>query len=101
MQGEAHLAALAERASVVQKNNKAGIAKEKVKHLCVRTFGPHQPILDGNGEIIQPSTRGHPLGPNRPLHLPSALTVAVPFVAVTCPAEKYVMCTSRCLLCGD
>ena len=100
LHGDAHTAALAERATVTRKNCKAGIGSEKITRLCVRTFGPHQPILDGNGEFVVPSTRGHPLGPNRALHWPSNLTEVDNYVEVGCPAARYESCSLSCGLCG-
>ena len=100
LQGDSHLEALAVRAAVIKKNNKAGVGKEKNVHLCVRTFGPHQPILDGSGEIVLPSRRGHPLGNNKALHLPSNLTEVDNYVEVGCPAARYELCSPSCGLCG-
>ena len=100
LQGDNHIAALDERASIVRQNVKSGVSKEKVKHLCVRTFGPHQPILDRFGEIIRPSKKGHPLGDNRPLHFPSNLTEVDNYVEEGCPATRYARCSARCGLCG-
>ena len=54
-------------------NEKHQDTKHRSDRLCVRTFGPHLPVVDRHGEEVFPSKKGHPLGPNRALHLPARL----------------------------
>ena len=97
--GKDHTDALAARAGVRQKNGKAGVSKVKVTNLCVRSFGPHQPIMSCSGELVVPSRKGHPLGRGQ-LHWPSGLLALDPYVPVGCVASRYSPCTDACVLCG-
>ena len=96
---EGHSASLARRAEARRNNIRRGVSHGKVQNLCVRTFGPHQIILDEHGEEVVASKRGHPLGPNKPLHLPSGLLCPDLDDVPGCQASRYSSCTGACLLC--
>ena len=95
----AHAAALARRSEFRRRNLKGSVSQGKVTNLCVCTFGPHQLIVDENGERLLPSKKGHPLGPNRPLYLPSGLLCPYLDAVNGCQASRYRSCTEACLMC--
>ena len=98
---DAQLAAsMAERALWRKQNIKSGLAVGKRKKLCVRSFGPHQVILNAGGEIVQSSLKGHPLGGRgRPMYLPSGLLRPDPVEVTGCPASRLAPCSGKCVLC--
>merc|ERR1712110_1387663 len=48
---------------------------------------------------VKASSKGHPLGNNRALHLPPHLTVAIEDLDLQCEASRYTVCNARCILC--
>ena len=54
-------------------NGKSGKATMKKSGCCMRAFGPYRIIYDANGQVVQASKRGHPLGNGRPFFLPPHL----------------------------
>ena len=95
----AHAATLARRSEFRRRNKRGGLSQGKVTNLCVRTFGPHQLIVDANGERLLTSKRGHPLGDNKPLYLPSGLLRPDLDAVVGCEATRYRPCSAACLMC--
>ena len=51
-------------------NGKSGKGTMKKSGCCMRAFGPYRIVYDANGQVVQASKRGHPLGNGRPLFLP-------------------------------
>ena len=96
-----HRSGLDEAQKTRNENHKAGYSKHKSQRLCVPTFGPHLPVVDRHGEEVVPSKQGHPLGPNRALHLPAHLLEIddFDFHEGRCPAIRFTVCTVRCCLC--
>ena len=91
---------LASRARWRQQNIKGGQVAGKRKNLCVRTFGPHQVVMNAGGEIVELSDTGHPLGGRgTPMYLPSGLLMPDPDSIAGCPASRYAPCTGKCVLC--
>ena len=84
-----------------RKNLHAGNHKMQISKHCVRRFGPIQQIVDTEGNTVKPSRNGHPLGPNRPLFLPSHLLVTDDgdYDDLPCIAARYADCSTACLLC--
>ena len=94
-----HDAALSRRTFFRRTNLNKGVSQGKVAKLCVRTFGPHQCVFNEQGGVVVPSKKGHPLGPNRPLHLPSGLLCPYLDAVPGCQASRYRTCTDACLIC--
>ena len=96
---EQHRETLAIIASARRKQYKSGLSGAKITNVCVRSFGPHRPIFDLNGNLVEPSKRRHPLGSNRPIFLPSHVLDEDLEVETGCPVSHYTACTTACCLC--
>ena len=96
------IAVNADIASARRTNFSNGWSKCKVKNRCVRFSGPHLLAYGIDGNVIEPSKKGSPIGPAR-LHLPHQLIIYDADNSYnnveSCPAARFSQCTGRCTLC--
>lgn len=88
-EGEQLRAVPAEPSDFRKKNSGAGRNPRQISKICVRAFGPHQPIMNQDGEYVIPSKKGNPLGGSSRLHLPGHLLEFVEQLDIPCEAARY------------
>ena len=99
LEGEALRDVLAEASEFRRSNSDGGRNPRQISKICVRAFGPHQIIMNQDGNCVVPSKKGNPLGGSNRLHLPGHLTEFVEKFDFPCQGARYTVCTAACLLC--